>query len=236
MLSLLLPSLSRVRASAQTRVSQVNLRTLGLLTIAYAGENRDLPPVLFQPVYGNISGEPQKAKANDGTMLPGFWFVNSIFPHAKFDELPAPEVLRDPRAPGLRDGSMVGPMRYFSDYKLTDCLYAEHRYWNRDTQNGPAQWMAQRLSSIAFPSAKGLAKQMLVYDVPGFPDGYPGCCVEGVPAPALWADLSGDVVVHANLKPAVPNFWHHGHAGHVSLWSRGIPIDSTKKGVLGLDR
>ncbi len=195
-----------------------------------------MPPVLFEPVYGNISGESQRVRALDGTILPGFWFNNADYPHARFDPLPAREALRDPRAPGLRDDSMVGPMRYFSDYKLTDSLFAEPRYWDRNTQRGPEQWTPQRLSSITFPSSKGFAKQILVYDVPGFADGYPGCCVEGVLAPVLWADLSSSDLVHADLREAVPNFWHHGHAGLMNLWSRGVPIDSTKKGVLGLDR
>ena len=131
---------------------------------------------------------------------------------------------------------MIGPMRYFSDYKIADCLYADPQYWDRDTQDGIRQWSAQRIGSIAFPSSKGFARQVTVYDIPGFADGYPACCVESVRAPVLWADLSATVEIQADLTPGVPNFWHHGQTGRMSLWSTGTPIDNTPGGVRGRDR
>lgn len=234
--SIAIPVIAGARFAARRQVSVSNLRTLAMLTSDYASDNDGFPPVLFEPVYGNISGEPQYVTAVDGTELWGHWFSNTTLGHARFDEAPPTRVLRDPSAPGLRDGSMVGAMRYFTDYKLADCLYAEPRYWDRDTQEGPAQWRAQRLDSISFPSGKGLAKQITVYDVEGYPDGYPTCCVETVPSAVVWGDLSGTVEVQAELAPGVPNFWHHGLTGRMNIWSKGIPIDSTRDGVLGRDR
>jgi hypothetical protein len=208
-----------------------------MLTIAYAEDNGGYPPVSFEPVYGNTSGDAQVIRATDGTELRGWWFSNATLPHARFAEVPPKGVLRDPAAPGLRDGSMVGPMRYFCDYKLSETLFAEPRYWNRDTQIGVRQWHVQRLEQIQFPSAKGLARQITVYDIEGYPDGYPGCCVQQVQAPVLWADVSATPEVQAGLQPGVPNFWHHGHGSdRVSIWARGVPIDGTQDGVLGMDR
>ncbi|MFG0243312.1 MAG: hypothetical protein ACF8R9_11060 [Phycisphaerales bacterium JB054] len=188
----------------------------------------------FAPVYGNKGDDPQVIEAVDGTPLPGYWFNNSTLPHARYDEPPPIEVLRDPAAVGLDE--MVGPMRYFSDYKLADCLYATPRYWDRDTQTGVDQWKAQRIDTIAFPSDKGFAKQMMVYHVEGHRGGYPACCVQEVDSAVLWADLSGTNEVQASLRPGVPNFWYHGHDGRVSIWAQGVPIDATQDGVLGRDR
>lgn len=99
LLSVLLPTLANMRYSARSQVSANNLRTLGILTTAYAGENMDFPPVSFAPVYGRIPNEPQIITATDGTTLRGWWFNNATLPHARFDRVPPGRCCVIPRLP-----------------------------------------------------------------------------------------------------------------------------------------
>ncbi len=234
---LALPTLGRSRAEARAVVSLSNIRVLGSLGSVYAASNDDRLPVIFEPQYGTIEmGNLQTITLEDGTRIPGGWFNNSTYAHLAFDPVPDPRVLTHPAAPRLRQALAGTPQRYLSDYKFADTHYTDFAYWDINTQQGPAQWRAQRLGAVIFPSSKGFMRQVTAYDFPDRPDGFGACCVDGIVSSVLWSDLSGEQLVQASLTPGVPNFWHHGLIGPKPVWSKGVPIDNTHRGTLGRDR
>jgi len=234
--SLMLPAFQQGRVAARATTALARLRDLGILTVAYATDNRDMAPVLFRPIYG-AGREDRQAIDVDGYTIRGHWFNNSNYFHLLFDTPPPAEALRDPGNPARTSFSLrgVGTTAH-SDYMLAECLYAEPAFYNVRTQVGPAQWVPQRLGTVLFPAQKGFAKQLSVYDRPHVVPAYPACCFSGVRSAVQWADLSATTEDQSALNHPAPNFWHHGLSGAVPLWAGGVPIDSTVDGVRGRDR
>ena len=236
LLSLLLPSLGSMKARTRQLGSLSNIRQIGLMLNVYAQSNRDRPPVFFDPVYISSDGPFQEITFDDGSTIFGAWFANGSYAHMAFDPVPSIDVLRDPAAPTHDRDDWHTAHRMTSDYKLSDSFYADPDYWDRDTQEGVEQWGVQALSNVTFPSDKGMIRQIQVYDVPGFADGYGACCVQDVESVVLWVDMSAQRLVQADLLPGVPNAWHHGIIGGIPPGMNGFPIDDTRHGVFGRDR
>lgn len=234
--SLMLPALKEGRVAARATTSLSRIRDLGILTVAYAADNRDLPPVLFQPIFG-VGREQRQAVRIEEHTIRGHWFNNANKFHLLFDTPPPAEALRDPGNPARTSFNLRGvETTAHPDFALAECLFAEPAYYNRRTQIGPSQWGAQRLGAILFPAQKGFLKQLSVYDRPDVLAAYPACCYAGVRSAVQWADLSATTQDQSALNVPAPNFWHHGLPAAMPVWGGGAPIDSTVDGVRGRDR
>ncbi|MBL8875383.1 MAG: type II secretion system protein [Phycisphaerae bacterium] len=239
LIALVVPGLMGVRRQAKSLTDLEKIRNLGIGIQVYAGNFKDLPPVVFPPVFVNPSmNAPPVTVEVRGAKVAGAWFDNPIKYHLLLDPLPLrDEVLAagaTKKVPAVktRDGLTPSLPHFF----ISDVFYADPEYWTRDKQVGPSQWRAQPLSSVQFPSSKGLMWQSKVFTAKGFPDGVAGCCTNGVKTAILWADLSATLEVMGKLRWGVPNGWHHGVAGATPPTVDAPPIYSTELGVLGIDR
>jgi prepilin-type N-terminal cleavage/methylation domain-containing protein len=238
-LSLALPALGRSRGQARQISNLSNCRQLATLVTAYATDNKDLPPTLFPPVYVNpIINVPWSEITIGKTKLSGAWFDNGNAFHLLLRPLPSIATIRAVEAPrGGRtieiDGQQTQRMVHFI---LSDPFYADPDYWTFQKQVGPDQWRPQRFASVAFPSAKGMLFQFMLYGRPGFESGFPACCPENVTAPVAWSDLSATEEVLGRLRSGVPNAWHHGIPGPPTVGSKASPLMGTERGILGRDR
>ncbi|MFO0859837.1 MAG: type II secretion system protein [Phycisphaerales bacterium] len=238
-LSLVLARLQQVRSRAHEVSDLSRIRQLGLAVVAYSSDFKEMPPVLFSPVYVNPEFQaPWQSVQVGDRLVNGAWFMNG----AKFHLLLRPvPTLHEIRALGAKpDGATLTVdgtrTSLVADFYLTDAFYADPEYWTRDKQIGPAQWRPQRLSSVAFPSNKAMLWQPRVYTKPGYEEGFPSCCADQVRSAVEWADGSATNEVVGRLKRGVPNGWHHGNAGGVSPSDEAMPLLGTEFGVLGQDR
>jgi len=237
LLSLVVPYLGRSRGEARVAGSLANIRAIGIALQSYADENNDLPPVFFKPVAGHFPETPQQYVEVLGRTVDGYWFDQAYLYHMAFGPPLPLKTLQSPGHPPewieTADGVQTTSV---TDYWLTEALYAEPAYWNRWTQAGVSQWKVQRLSSIRFPSSKGLLYQVWVYNMPGM-----GVCQQ-VPqfdkaaGAVLWADLSAQNVVQSSLLPGEPNFHAHWPLSPPSFLDNGWAIRATRDGVFGRDR
>lgn len=238
-LSLVLPALARSRGQAREISNLSNCRQLATLVTAYATDNKDLPPTVFPPIYVNPALNVPWAEATIGkTKLRGAWFDNGITYHLLLRPLPPIAAFRAVEAPRGGptieiDGQQTSRLVHFM---LSDPFYADPDYWTFDKQQGPEQWRPQRLTSVAFPSAKGLTFQYMLYGRAGFENGFPACCPDNVNAPVAWSDLSASDEVLGKLKWGVPNAWHHGSPAPPTTGSKASPLMGTERGILGRDR
>lgn len=238
LIGLLLPRVAATRAQAKQVSDTSRGREMGLMTVDYCASHRDLPPVLFPPVYVNPAvGVPWQEAAVDGMVLKGAWWTNSLHYHLRFDVPPPFDVARVNGAPRDNFVTVAGSATArTTDFGLAHTLYADPSYWNVDTQVGEGQWRPQALTSTAFPSQKGLVHQLLVFGRAGSERGVPSCCGEDVSSVVVWTDLSATQEVQGRLRPGVPNFWHHGLAGPLPVQAKGVAVDNTETGIQGRDR
>lgn len=239
LIALAVPGLVRTRQAARDLSDLSKIRQLGALVTLYAGDYRDVPPVIFPPVF--VSRQlniPELKIGYRGDTLSGSWFSNAGMFHLAFDPVAPTTLVRATGAPKRMYKAHLtsGTTALVSDFKLADVFYADPEFWTRDRQIGPVQWGAQTLSSVAFPSAKGMLWQTIVYTIPGHPEGVQGCCSTGVQTAILWADQSASPQNMAELLPGVPNSWGYGATGPVLNDAKGPPVYQTEFGVLGRDR
>lgn len=239
LLSLVLARVRQVRSRVYEVSDLSRIHQLGVAVVAYSGDFRDLPPVLFPPVYVNPEFQaPWQTVQVGDRQVDGAWFLNG----AKFHLLLRPvPTLAEIRALGAKsdaptltvDGTRTSLV---ADFYLVDAFFADPEYWTRDKQIGPAQWRPQRLSSVAFPSNKAMLWQPRVYTKPGYDEGFPSCCSDQVRSAVEWCDGSATSEVVGQFKRGVPNGWHHGNPGAVSPLDEAMPLLGTEFGVLGQDR
>lgn len=234
LIALLLPMLSSSQQVARQTRSLSNVRQIGLTTSQYAVENKELPPTLFRPVEGYWPPDSETVTVH-GRTVRGLWFSSAARFHFAFSPaLPAGVLLAPGSVPHtLIDVHGVATVNVI-DYRLADCLYADPAYWDRWTQRGQSQFNAQRLSDIRFPSDKGLARQVTVYGLPGFPYEQQAALFAAVPSSVLWADLSATTIVQASLPVGEPNFYYQTPPR--SFLDDGLAIDDTFMGIHGRDR
>jgi prepilin-type N-terminal cleavage/methylation domain-containing protein len=238
-LALVLPALAKSRGQARQVSNLSNCRQLATLVTAYATDNKDVAPTLFPPVYVNpMLNVPWSEAAIGTTKLRGAWFDNGTKFQLLLRPLPPLTTFRAvefPRGgPTIEvDGQRTSLVNHFM---LSDPFYADPDYWTFDKQIGPAQWRPQRLTSVAFPSAKGMIFQYVLYGRAGFETGFPACCPENMVAPVAWSDLSATDEVLGKLRWGVPNAWHHGIPAPPTTGSKATPLMGTERGILGRDR
>ncbi len=233
LLSLAVPAFRRARQQALEVGAESNIRQLGALVTQYAGDNKDLPPVLFRPIVTIEHRDKPQAVQRGPWTVRGHWFNNATLFYYALSPIPPTPALRDPAGPpGVPVAPGAGPIAHFM---LAECLYTSPEYWDRWTQAGASQFGAQTLPSIMFPSDKGFMKQTLAHNVPGHEDGVPACCIDSVRSAVLWGDHSTSITDQSRLAPGEPNFYYHS-GGAQSFWFKGTPIDWTLHGVRGRDR
>lgn len=239
LIALAVPGLVRTRQSARDLSDLIKVRQLGSLLAAYAGDFKDFPPVIFPPVFVNRQlNIPELQIDYRGETLSGSWFSNAGMFHLAFDPVVPTTLVRATGAPKRMFKAHLhsGTTALISDFKLADVFYADPDFWTRDRQIGPTQWHPQTLSSVAFPSAKGMLWQTIVYTIPGHPEGVHGCCSSGVQTAILWADQSASLENMAKLLPGVTHSWGYGSTGPIPADAKGPPVYQTEFGVLGRDR
>lgn len=235
LIGLFIPTIGVSMGRAATVVSMSNARQIGLSMSVYADEFSGSLPVLYRPELGFEDEDPPFIYETPWGGIPGFWFAQaSYYQLAMADPLPADVVLAPQHPPTATSYQHL----FQPSYVLSHTFFAEPRYWNRHTQEGASQWSPQRLDAVRFPSDKGMLVQMARYDLRSQSGGASmACCSPGLPATTvLWSDLSAEMLVVGDLRDGEPNYYYHGGQGYGSLSESGLPILSTKDGVLGRDR
>lgn len=237
LLSLVVPYLGRSRGEARVAGSLASIRAIGIALQSYADENNDLPPVFFRPIAGHYPETPQQQVEVLGRSVQGYWFDQAFDYHMAFGPPLPLKTLQSPGRPAewIDTGGGV-PTTSLTDYNLTETLYAEPAYWDRWTQAGISQWKVQRLSSIRFPTSKGLLYQVFVYHMPGRSLRQQVPMFDGVAGAVAWADLSAQNIVQSSLLPGEPNFHAHWPAHRPTFLDNGWAIRATRDGVFGRDR
>lgn len=237
LLSLLLPALVRIREQAASTRNASNVRQMGLGLALYAAAYDDLPPAFGEPAWP----PPQPWKFDFGEIGTGNWFEHAfLYALAVTAELGDTRVASAPARPGGPHQPLThqGRLVSFSDYYLTESLYAEPAFFNRDTQIGPSQFARQRLTSIAYPDAKGLIYQTWIFHLHSLGQSVPACCILEVPSPIYFADGSVSEHVIMRLRPGFVNLYGTGvySGGFDPATEDGVPVAQTVNGILGRDK
>lgn len=239
LLALVVPSLSKTRSDVRQLTNLSAMRQTSVMVVSYAGDNKDVVPTVFPPVYVNpAQGDPFIEVSIGETRVRGAWFLNGasyqliIRPVLTYASVRAIEA---PRAVGVVpvDGIATAKM---ADFAIVDTFYATPDYWTRDKQLGPSQWQAQKISDVAFPSQKALMWQPILFGRVGFERGFPSCCADNVQSPVVWADMSATDEIIGRLKWGVPNAWHYGLPEAPSANANWAPLLGTESGILGQDK
>ncbi|MGE3322857.1 MAG: type II secretion system protein [Phycisphaerales bacterium] len=234
LLAIAWPRLAATRATARVIDTLSNMRQFGILHTTYADQHRGYFATLLSPIYRGPTDPPERIDLYPGAYIQDDWFGNEAWSWVSID-------FDYPRAALLAGGNPyrnkeLGRIPVLPDFSLTGCAYAAREYWDLRTQTGPDQWGAQQISSVAFPSEKGLLMQMKTYVFPEYPDGHPACCYETIKTGVLWADLSGSEEFGADLAPGVPNPWTQLTQRAAHPWDIGLPVLQTRDGLYGRDR
>ncbi|MBN8599202.1 MAG: prepilin-type N-terminal cleavage/methylation domain-containing protein [Planctomycetes bacterium] len=239
LLALVLPVLSGTRQRALSIKALSNARQLGALVAAYSNSSKDLPPVFFPPVFANPSvGAPWVVIDFQSNKVRGSWWSNAEMYHLLLDPLPISNLIAPGgRTPESKEFTVGGvPTPAYSDFPLSYTLYTEPAFWTWEGQIGPRQWSPQPLTSIAFPSQKGLLWQSTVYGYSGYPEGAPACCLLNVRTAICWSDLSAASESMASLNKGTSNGWGYSMIRPPTKEPNGMPIAETEGGILGRDR
>lgn len=231
---MLAPSLGAARARSRGAAGVAAARSLHVGLEQHARDHADLPPVLAKPAWP----EPVEYVFDD-VAVSGRWFDHGAFAAAELAAgLDAPDTVLGPANPDppalvTRNGR---PVRRGGDFSLSSTLYADPAFFKWETQTGPAQWRAQRLGTIQFPSDKGVLWQSRIF-TRAAPAGMTACCVGPEPAPVAFADGSAGEHEMRRLRPGMVNLY----ASFISpeqdpVALPGVPVDGTFDGVRGRDR
>ncbi len=175
----------------------------------------------------------------------GPWGEGLWFEHSALYSIAVTMLLDDIRvapAPGRPKGSYLvrehgGKAVVFSDYFLTNTLYADPKFFRWETQIGPDQFRAQRLGDILFPSDKGILSQGAMFHYSEYGVVH-ACCAVDLPAPVVFADLSASEHVMRRMPPGIMNLYSNVviAPGVNPREMRGPPVLDTVDGIRGRDR
>lgn len=233
LIGLAMPLLTASRSRAAAARSLSNIRQLVMGLGLYANENKDLPPVYRDP-----------KKTGPWIFEFGSIDMHSWFDHAELYSFALTAFLEDSSvatAPGnparpLKRYPHAGSLGSFSDYALTNTLYADAGFFRWETRDGPAQFRAQRLSDIAHPSAKGLIYATWMHHFPQYGP-VPACCVVDLPSPIAFADMSASEHVMRRMPVGVFNPYTTTVVATVDPKTlNGIAVADTTDGIRGRDR
>lgn len=235
LLSFLAPALSRTRGQSLETKTASNLRQMFVGLQMYADTNKDLPPTYSEPFWP----ERRRWVFDFGTVGEGYWFDHrwlyayAITGHMGNTQVAIAPGNTNPRPPVTHRGVTMSR----SDFDLTSTLYADPAFFNWKTQVGLSQFGAQRLSRIAFPSAKGILWPPILYHYTGYGP-VVGCCEADLKTPIVFGDSSVASHVAKGLNGGIVNLYgvYHILSGLDPREMRIGGCDSTIDGVLGRDR
>ncbi len=231
--ALAIPALSGSKFAAKqaTTLSRIQQMTVGLQM--YADANADLPPL-----YGKPDRPETPWQFDWGPLESGKWFDHSYLYSIAItgflgDSTVAVAVGNPIPRPVLVHQGVPTRM---SDFFLTNTLFADPSFFNWETRGGREQMRAQRLSSILFPSDKGLLRQAWVYGVPERGNVL-ACCDLDIESAVSFADLSASMHVQKRMRPGI----HNPYTSMIlpDMDPRdvpGAPVADTIDGVRGRDR
>jgi type II secretory pathway pseudopilin PulG len=233
-LSIVVPSLGSARGSGLHSKTTSNVRQMAIGLQMYADSNRDCPPVFGSPVWPSSS--PWRFEF--GNAGEGNWFEHSyLYAYEILALLGDRGVARsagNPDPENLMTYKGVAVCR--TDFFLTNALYASPGFFNWDTQSGLAQFGVQHLTSIAYPSSKGLLWPYQVFFYPKY-GRVLSCCSVDLAAPIAFADHSVSDHIMRRMRPGIFNLYA-GDGAVGSLDPRtlsGTPVANTVNGILGRD-
>jgi type II secretory pathway pseudopilin PulG len=235
LLSLALPLLGSTKGAALATRNREHMRQMASGLAHYAAGSRDLPPVFGAPAWPGAT----PWRFDFGEVGTGAWIEhNWLYSLAITAELEEPSVAnaagkQSPFRVREHGGQRVCP----SDFVLTNTLYAMPSFFAWETQSGPAQFRAQALTSIQFPSAKGVLSQGIMYHYPRYGP-QPACCVYDLPSPVAFADLSVQDLVLRRLPTGIFNIYDVNilRPGGRPQDAPGRPVVDTMRGIAGRDR
>lgn len=240
LLGLALPRFAKTRESARSLGSLQNARSYALSVVLYAGDSRELPPVLFSTDLPSLTSESGEGESRSigGQPVRGDYFSNHQLAHLAFRPALPAKALWEPGSPP-RPTMTVGGIQtaFIGDYHLTASLYTTPAFWRIGSSQDKAMWVPQTLSAIVFPAQKGLVSQDRTWQAPGTRDLHPAIRMvpPDYPVAHAFADGSALNLAPASVLPGVLNVWALPQgSGDPSAEVRGI--DFTIDGVRGRDR
>jgi prepilin-type N-terminal cleavage/methylation domain-containing protein len=231
--ALIVPTLAGVRSRARATVTLSNIKQMGQGVVMYAASAKDRAPCYAEPAWPPIAPWTFDY-GKDG----GWWFDHwELYSLEITSLLESTRIARasghvDPPGPVTHRGNTAS----LSDFFLTNTLYASPKFFNWKTHAGPEQFGLQQLSSIAFPSDKGLLMSMGYWH--SAPHYGLGCCGFDIPMPLVFADLSASEISPVRMKPGILNIYarvqYSPNADPRVL--NGMPVFDTVDGIQGRDR
>ncbi len=234
LLSIALPALSGAMSKGRAVAADARCRQIGQALFHYASDFNDLPPIL-----GPVDSSGISTWTMDFGTSRRPWFN-----HANRYSLVLASYVgtwRDMIAPGnpeIYPHEKHGGVEVArSDYYLTNTMYASPSFFNWNTLVGPSQFAGQHLGSVAFPSAKGMLWQNLLFHVPGVGTAV-ACCLADVATPIAFCDGSVSEMVMRRMPPGIINPFA-GALIPPDMDPReihGSPVSDTIDGIMGRDR
>lgn len=235
-LSLMLPAVSGVRRAGASINAASNIRQMAMGVSFYAANNRDLPPVMGEARWPTSA----RWQFDFGEVGEGNWFEHSwLYAYAITAELGDVAVANAPGKGAKMNRVYMhrGERVSLSDYHLTHTLYARPAFFRWETRAGLAQFGAQPLSSMLFPSDKGIMHQPTLYHYPEYGT-VVACCLVDLASPVAFGDLSVSEHVLRRLPPGIfNNYAPNGVPPETDPRTiTGAPVADTVDGVRGRDR
>ncbi len=235
LIALAMPGLGVTRSRSMGLQSLSNMRQVGIALQSYAAECADLPPVFGRAAVPPIS----PWRFDFGEFGRGLWFehqqIYSLALSDYVDDLRIMVAAKNPAPPPIL--SHTGRRVALADFLLTKSVYADAAFFRWETQTGIRQMVPQQISSVLFPSSKGLLWQPLMFHLAQHGP-VVSCCTVDVPSPVSFADLSGEEVVMRRMPPGIVNLYDRTYI-EPSIDPRevrGTPVADTIDGVRGRDR
>jgi type II secretory pathway pseudopilin PulG len=236
-LALALPALGRLRAEAKAAATLQRISTINGALSIYASTFRDHVPVFLPPIEAYAHRDPVFVGEVYGRVFGGFWFDHAFLYHIAFSPPLPMESLLAPNSDWTRPEVTQGVRSTRNTtFWLSATLYADPEYWQRFGQRGALQWRPQRLSSVRFPSHKGLLHQVHNHSDPGLRPNQSVPLWPGVRGAVAWGDMSATMPYQRDLTTGVPNYFDHWQTMPPSFLADGWPVHQTEWGVWGRDR
>ncbi len=154
LISITIPAVGKARSAAQRIESLSRLNQNYTLILAYAGDRGGQFPMAESPgplQLNDGTGPTASVRLDGGRVIGWGWFGHSLFWHivlASYGEQVTEAFWSPVRQGDLPD--IATP----SDYRLTESVMAEIRYWQAGGEQRIEMWRGMRFSETKSPSAK----------------------------------------------------------------------------------
>jgi len=227
LLATALPSLTRMRHSANVAGSLSNLRQHTAVFTMYTNDWRDSFPWFTHP-----DAVVRLRYEHDLWLSVHYWFAyatwNTALAPGYYDSNPNDDSLF-PIGYGKSRGR-ESTRRVFTPYWYSSAFLADPLYWGYQTRRGKEQWRATRSVEVRFSS-----KKALLYDSwTGFQQMGPSGLVDSNCAPPIgFVDGSARSIGFRSIRPGY--WWGTGGGPVYAAWLHDQPAMCTLDGVRGRD-